>query len=213
MTILRWAILIDIVLIVIIFFSPINDPGNWALGLMLGFPIMTLIPLITIEIALTLLKAKMGKFTYVAISLISIPLSVVGTWKCAIWYSEIENILILPNNYDKDYLIVLYKAKTGARINPSIAYKRKRRLLFPHNGIFLTSTELTSSYNQINNPKIFKKNGEKVRGKFDDDRFRVSNGFDQGYKYSIIYLSDRIIYNRDSLFRVDNIDFLDLDKY
>lgn len=210
-TTLRLFILIDILLVLLIYISPLNSNANWAFGLMIGFPMIILPPLIIIELLLTIFNKKISRNLKLMISLLSIPIVIIGSWKYVGWVDNIDNIIILPNDYKKNYLIIVYNVKTGNSINPDFSMKRKRKLIFPANGIFTTSTKLKSSSAQINSPRIFKSNGEEIKGTYYGDFF-ISNGFKQGYYYSIINLNEKLIYNMDSLFKADYIDFNFMDK-
>lgn len=165
-----------------------------------------LIVVVPIEIVLTTIRSKLSNNIFIILSGISIPIVVFGTIAYFMWTANITNVLVIPNEYKKDYLLIVYNKKGAKSINPNFSLHRKRVIKFSNDGIYYTSTSLKSSLDQINNPSIYLQNGKKLQGLF-YGQFHCSNGVYQGVDYIIIDLAQKIIYNDDSLFVADKINF------
>lgn len=185
-------------------------------GLLLFF---TLFPLAIVELYFLLFQKKRSWLTIVLL----IPVSGFLTFQIWLfsgsWSADIENVLVFPEGYDKDYAIVVYGVEAGESIEPSFGTKRVRKLVFPKNGIYLTSTISKTTLDAIDYPTPSVYIGDKQLQKSEWNQaenkwtkgFRVSNSSESGYFFKFIDLNHAGYYP-DSVLKADGINFRDFSR-
>ncbi len=177
-------IFIFLLIAVLIACSQISLQDNWGAGfLMLGAAVL-LIPSLLVEIFLTI-QSKRGKKTSYLTSLILIPIIIVGSWKALNWMEDVKPEIYLPENYDKDIVIIIYDIPGAKSLRGNLWFPRKRKMKFDDSGVLCTSSKRVQS--RLYKTKVFSSKGEKIfppNGK----NFHLDRGKIDGKEISVIDL-------------------------
>lgn len=188
--------------------------NDYLLGYLGLFLFIALFPLASIELYFIIFRQKRSFLVIALIIPLSSFLTIQTWWFLGSWSADIENVLIFPEGYDKEYAIVVYGVNSGESIEPSFGTKRIRKLIFPKNGIYLTSTISESTLDAIDYPTPTVLIGDKQLKKSEyiqDENnwskgFWISNSSKDGYFFKFIDFNHAGYYP-DSVLKADNIDF------
>ncbi len=217
---MQWVRKINrIVLAIVIFsaFAVLSNIGssNMFLGFLGLFLKMAIVPLVVVELYFLLFRNKRLFVIVIFILVIIGYASFFGYVYYGKWETSKENVLVLPEEYDKDYAIVVYGAVSGESIEPSYSLERKRRIEFPENGVYLTKTKLVTTMQSIDSPspKVFI--GDKELEGHYYGSFYVIGGEEKGYNYVYInlYDSNPNVYLGDNFLKNEGLDVSELDNY
>ena len=191
---------------------------DYLLGLVSLILFISLFPIVIVELYFLLFK----KQSYLVLAIL-FPfvgyLTFLGWMFLGSWSADIEKILIFPEGYDKEYAIVVYGVESGVSIEPTYSKKRIRKINFPKNGVFLTSTISESTMDAIDypTPKVFigdkRLNPSTYIGNENthpqySKGFWISNSKEKGFFFKFINLNHSEL-NIDSVLKADEINFRD----
>ncbi len=216
LTPLRVYIVVIVLYELLLYVSPLNDKHNWGLAVLIWIPLFTLLPAIIVEVFLTVFKNKLPKIVLILLSIIGVFISIIGTLVYLNWSNNIKTTLYVPDNYDKEYILLVYNKKGAPDITPSFGLQRERKVTIPPSGIFYTSTVYESSdVVSIRNVEIYYRSGKKMKPRIynvysKQMDFPINEGMYQGHPYVIISTGTTRFYGGfdcDSLFAAQKIHF------
>lgn len=73
---LRMFIVVDVCILISIYYSSLNDNANWAFGLMMGIPMLALVPAVFLELIFTLVGNRISFSKKIWIGLTAIILTI-----------------------------------------------------------------------------------------------------------------------------------------
>ncbi|MFN8415259.1 MAG: hypothetical protein U0U66_02905 [Cytophagaceae bacterium] len=192
-------------------FLLINPPdrNNWGAGVFY-IPLLFLTPAIIAELIFIWIKKKYNPKGYSIYTLLTLIVILFASLPVYNWLDSVENYIIIPDNYQKDYVIVAYDYSKEKSFHETFSIPNRKRIVsFDHSGIIYVSNELRTTNDQLLRA-LFKRESAT---KWDRVIF-VQNATWQkpdevlgDINYNIIWLKDKGHVYSDSLIKADGIIF------